>query len=187
MRSEPSSDGVEDRESVSTGSLDDRNVNKKIRVVIGLFDQPSNLLNALEALINKGFTSADLCVSGTIDTISMAGSMLHRNGANIDSALAALFTTTKPYEAKENSPTIVGSLGELFTLLNGLINQHQKSVFNGSCDDCDKITSEFIAHITKGRLVLIVGTDKPRQLIHASKTLLKFSPAVIQSHEFALA
>ena len=167
---------------MSTDVAENRIGIKKLRVVIGLFEQPSNLIEALEALMDKGFSSAGLCVSGTIDTMSMAGSMLH-TGIIFNPALVALFTRTEPYLAIEGTHTIVGSQGSLFSTLNG---QRRKNDSSSPCDECSKISAELVTHIEQAGFVLVVDVDEPRRLIHASKILLKFSPYVVQTHEFLL-
>jgi len=141
---------------------------------------------ALKALLAHGFVVPDLCVSATIDTVSMAGFML-QNSANIDSALLALFLDVEPCQTIGGLLTIVGSRGNLLATLNGLISQCQKEDTDHPCDDCRKISSELVAHIEQGQLVLVVDVDEPQRLISACQILLKFSPHVIQTREFLLA
>jgi len=143
-------------------------------------------MTALKALMAVGFTVVDVCVCGTTDTLSMAGSAL-QNSASINPALVALFIRTEPYQATKDSQTIVCSRGSLFSTLNALISQRRQNDSNTACDDSREISSDFIAHIEQGQLVLVVDVDEPQRLIRASQILLKFSPHVIQTREFLLA
>ena len=45
----------------------------KLRLVIGVFEQPLALIKALDELLSQGFVESDLCVSGSSDAVSLAG------------------------------------------------------------------------------------------------------------------
>ena len=155
---------------------------KKQRVAIGLFDKSSNLGEALEALIDDGFSVVSLCVFATESSVRKAWSMLHYK-AKVDPALAALFFCTDSYKTLEGMHPIVGSQGRLFSRLN-VYKQNRHS--DGYCDNCGKISAELVVHIERGDFVLVVDVDEPRQLIHATKIMLKFSHDIVQTHEILL-
>lgn len=166
----------------STDNMDSRN---KLQVVIGIYNQPSNLMVTLETLTARGFIVADLCVSGTINTLSMTGSMF-KNRVNIHPELLDLFIRTDSYQTIEGSQNIVSSKGSLFVALYGLLDQRRKIDSDSSIDNCNMISSELVAHMEQGQLVLVVDVKEPRQLIRASRVLLRSSPYSIQTHEFIL-
>ncbi len=168
---------------VESGVPGHRDRAEKLQVVIGLFDEPSSLATALQDLLSLGFVVANICVSGTRDTVSMAGSII-QNNQDVDPLLMSLFLHTELYDTKEESQTIVGSQGTLFVQLNSMIKQRQANTVDVVGDDCPKFTAEIYAQIDKGRLVLVVETDQPLQLIHASRVMLRHSFNAVQTHEF---
>lgn len=173
-------------EKVSNDGLSSRNVTRKLRVVVSLFDHPSKLLKAFETLLQKGFTGADFCVFGVAEAMAMAETTLLNSKLSAEPMMRALFASTKPIATSPPSPAIIASKGKLLKKLNQLINSNQISNSASSYDECRKNALPFISQLRKGSLVLIVGAGQPRQVIHASKALLQCQPDVIQSHEFLM-
>ena len=176
------SDDKEDQQLASSQKTVPQQDLNKLRVVVGLFEQPSKLMAAVKALMAQGINGSDLCVFGTTDTLSMTESMF-QNRAIIDAALHALFMDTETFLGIESSLTIAGSRGKLLSTLRSLMNKRRMNDPTHSCDGCRKISSKLVACTNQGQLVLVVDVAKPRQLIHASKILLKFSPNALQTHE----
>jgi len=183
MQSYSTTDKNNDQKPTRAEFATDRNESKKLRVVLGLFDQPSSLTATFQELIPHGFTAADLCISGSHDTVSMVGSVV-QGTHEMNQNLVDLLTHTETYEATADTQTIVGSRGVLFSQLNALIRQNNKTRLSPACKNCNNLTSELRTHIKHGRLVLAVETDEPQQLTHASKVLLRHSPYPIHTHEF---
>ena len=170
-------------EPVESSLSRNRDRTEKLRVVTGLFEESASLTAALEELLSRGFSVENICVSGTHDSLSMAGSMIQKKQRS-DTQLMRLFVHTEFFDTQEAPQTVVGSQGKLFTQLSDLIKKHRTDTSGTVGDECSQLTAQFFSQIEKGQLVLIVGTDQPRQLIHASKVFLKYSSDAIQTHEF---
>lgn len=75
MSPDPKSGFIDSHLAVSSETTGRRFGAQKLRVVIGAFEQASNLTQTLNALIAQGFAMSDFCLLGTAVSLSIKGSI----------------------------------------------------------------------------------------------------------------
>lgn len=184
MPSDKTSNG-DSLKSATARTSGNRPGSEKQRVVFGLFDDSVGVKAALMDLLSAKFNTENLCVVGTCDAVTLAVSALQQK-RNANSRLIELLTYTEPFKAAPDSQVLVGSRGVLLQQLNAWFQTHQLDESLSVSSNRLKIIAELVVQMEQGRLSLIVNASAPRQLIHASRVLLRRSTYAIQTLEFLL-
>lgn len=146
----------------------------KLRLVIGVFEQPLALIEAVNKLLLQGFTQSDLCVSGSRDVVSMAGDLLCSQ-AHPDPHTINLLANTQIYPATQGTACIVGSAGQFWSLWCKVVVPDKQHNAQLDSDGCWEKWSQMIEKTNRGSLVLMVLTSQKNQLSRAATLLLQLS------------
>jgi hypothetical protein len=154
----------------------------KLRLVIGVFEQPLALIKAVDELLSQDFTQSDLCVCGNRDSLSMADDLLSTQ-AHPDPHTVNLFFNTQAYPATQSTVCIVGSTGRLWSTWREVVEPTKQTRSQLEDDGCIATWSQLIEKINNGCLILMVLTSQKNQLSRAATTLLQLSANNVQTLE----
>lgn len=155
---------------------------EKLRLAIGVFEQPLVLIKAVDELLSQGFSERDLCISGSRDAVLMTGDLLcaqsHPNPHTLN-----LLANTLVYPTTVSTQHIVGSKGSLLSKWCQVVEPAKQPSTQIDLDGSKTMWSQMMKMINKGCLILMVQTNQTNQLSRAATLLLKSSTNTVQTLE----